>query len=153
MEDRGWEPTYRELARRADLGVETVRQAIIGRGRRPSPETVRKLATTLKQSAHGIDRLWGYKASPLERYEGPEASARLTPKQRKALDNLILSMVEPEERARPTEDGKLAETRRWGTRGEVVNDPPDHYDADEYRLAADSNPEQGRKGRGAPPQL
>jgi transcriptional regulator with XRE-family HTH domain len=151
MEERGYEPTYRRLAREAGLGVETVRQAIIGRERRPSPETARRLAVALQKSARTIDKSWGYSTSTLEPYEAPKASARLTPKQRKALDALILSMVEPEERRRPTEDEKRAD-RELGEAGNrfVHGDP--HTTQAGHALAADSNSEQGRKDRGAPPE-
>jgi hypothetical protein len=144
MEDRELEPTYRLLARKADLGVETVRQAIVGRERRPSAETVRKLAAALQLEPRTIDALWGYKQSSLEPYEAPKASARLTPKQRKALDALILSMVEPEERRRPGED-PLLQAALEASKGGI-----DHGTRAEHALAADSNDEQGRKDRGAP---
>ncbi|NUP75342.1 MAG: helix-turn-helix transcriptional regulator, partial [Sinomonas sp.] len=61
MEQRELEPTYRRLARETDLGVETVRQAIVGKGRRPSAETVRRLAVVLHRSPNELDQLWGYK--------------------------------------------------------------------------------------------
>jgi transcriptional regulator with XRE-family HTH domain len=142
MEERGYEPTYRRLAREAGLGVETVRQAIIGRERRPSPETARRLATALQKSARTIDKSWGYSStSTLEPYEAPKASARLTPKQRKALDALILSMVEPEERARPAREEERAD-----------RELREAFTQAEHALAANDDPQQGRKDRGAPPE-
>jgi transcriptional regulator with XRE-family HTH domain len=92
------ELSYRGLARATGLGVETVRQAIIGKNRKPSPATVRKLAEVLRMTPAELDAFFGHGGSNLEPYEAPAASARLTPKQRKALDNLILAMVEPIER-------------------------------------------------------
>jgi transcriptional regulator with XRE-family HTH domain len=99
------ELSYRGLARATGLGVETVRQAIIGKNRKPSPATVRKLAEVLRMTPAELDAFFGHGGSNLEPYEAPAASARLTPKQRKALDSLILAMVEPEERQRPHSTG------------------------------------------------
>lgn len=129
------ELSYRGLARATGLGVETVRQAIIGRNRRPSAQTVRRLADALRMKPAELDAWFGGKGSDLEPYEAPAAAARLTPKQRKALDNLILAMVEPEERQRTAHTGS----------GLVAGDPRGAYD-----LAADSNDETPGGDQGAP---
>lgn len=144
------ELSYRGLSRATGLGVETVRQAIIGRNRRPSAATVRKLAEALRIEPAELDAWFGGRGSDLEPYEAPSAAARLTPKQRKALDNLILAMVEPEERQRPARNSM--QTGSGKTEAEMSGVPGLRLvDPDAYRLAADTNDETpGGDEPGAP---
>ena len=129
-------PTYRGVAAATGLGVETVRQAILGaNGRRPTPATIRALAQAFRVTDATMDQWCGYHGTvgALERYTGPADSARLTPKQRKAVDAVILAMVDPADRGR-REDA-----------------PPYVGDVLKYGLAANSSDEEpGDEEPGSP---
>jgi transcriptional regulator with XRE-family HTH domain len=136
--------SMRQLASRAGLPHTVVSRAIHGDSK-PDISTVEALADIFPPAdRHRIYRLL------LER-EAPEAgpwtppgySLLLTPAQREALERLIKTMVEPEERKRPGQDPIDMEARE--VRNEFY-----HGTRAEHALAADSNDEQGRKDRGAP---
>lgn len=108
---KGIPQSYNGLARATELSVETVRQAIIGTGRRPSARTINKLAEVLDQTPQTI-ATWitgTPEASDYTPYHAPAEAARLTTKQRKAVDAMIMAMVEPTERRRAENTGQVVE--------------------------------------------
>jgi hypothetical protein len=83
LTDRG-KPSIAALGRKAGVSAETARRAVHGIGR-ISTKTASGLRAAL---GPGVLPLLGVRVST-EPYVGPAASALLTPRQRKALDELI----------------------------------------------------------------
>lgn len=117
--------SLRAISRESGASVETVRQVLAGR-RKPSPGTTAKLATALGVPPSTIDQWTGTAGSDIDApYRPPAHAARLTARQRNAVDELIMAMVEP----RPAPPQAPAGT------------------TDEYRLAARHGMDEDRKKR------
>jgi hypothetical protein len=82
-------PNVSVLARRAGVAVETARRAVLGIGH-ASPETVARLVQQLGPEV----RDWLDQEVDLGSYEPPREAARLTQRERRALNQLIRVMAE-----------------------------------------------------------
>jgi transcriptional regulator with XRE-family HTH domain len=94
MVDRG-RPSMRELARRANLSVETVRRTVFGLAK-PEVETIDALAKALTVKPSTVSSWVDVVRLTDEPWAPPAEAALLSPKVRKALDQLIYAMTESE---------------------------------------------------------
>lgn len=97
MQRRGI-PSVRQLANRAGLSQPAVNRVVYGDGDRATDETLAKIAEALGIPMADVYWLAGQEAPYAKRWTPPAEANRLTPKQRTALEGLILSMVDPGER-------------------------------------------------------
>ena len=94
MVDRG-RPSMRQLALRADLSVETVRRTVVGLAK-PEVETVDALAKALAVKASTVSSWVDVVRMVDEPWSPPAEAALLSPRVRKALDQLIFAISESE---------------------------------------------------------
>lgn len=122
--------SLRAIARESGAAVETVRKVLAGH-RKPSPATTEKLAAALGVSKSKINEWSGQRGSDIEEaYEPPAQAVRLTARQRKAVDEIIMAMVEPR--------AGVAESNVVQLR--PAQDLPEDWE----ELAADSSPNLGK---------
>lgn len=84
----------RQLAERADVSVEAVRRMIFGLAA-PEPLTVNRVAGALQRDVREVAAWVGQVRTERQSWTPPAEADLLNDRQRKALDNLIRSMVEP----------------------------------------------------------
>jgi transcriptional regulator with XRE-family HTH domain len=81
-------PSFRSLAERADVSVETVRQAILGT-REPDDATVRALADALRVDVRKVSGWVGQTRTVRTPYEPPAEAGLLDQRERRAVDEVI----------------------------------------------------------------
>lgn len=101
MDDQGIS-SLRDLALKAELSHVSVVRLVHGESIDPSDTTLMKVADALKVAPIRIYRMAGYSPAYAEPWSPPAEATRLTPKQRKAVEELIKSMVDPMQHEYPT---------------------------------------------------
>lgn len=115
--------SYNAIARASGVSVETVRQVTLGR-RRPTPVTAERLAKALGVAPHTIDEWAGASPAGINKpYTPPQEASRLTRRQRKAVDYMIMALVDPR-------------GREEASREQVTKRAPDSPPQNLYDLAA-----------------
>lgn len=92
--DRKGIPSVNRLCQIAQLGPPTVLGIIHGTVKKPTDETLMKLARALEVDPKVIYGLVEWPVEHAEEYEPPAEAARLSPRQRDAVTELIKAMVE-----------------------------------------------------------
>lgn len=116
--------SLRDLAGRAGIGTSTVSDLIYGRKSSSEP-TMQATADSLRLPVTTI-REWAAAArGEAGPYQPPAVANRLTERQRRALDELIRSIVAPVELDPPAPDLTTAEGRRLAEDEPVVRDRTD----------------------------
>lgn len=85
---RNGEPSYGALARKAGLGVETVRKAVLGIGV-PKESTLQQIADALRVDVRVVGQMVGRARDVREPYEPPDSAHLMDDAERKAVDRII----------------------------------------------------------------
>lgn len=87
--------SLREVARKSGVSVETVRLVLRGE-RRPTVPTAQRLAAYFGVDVATIDRWAGIGGTDAANpYKAPDEAHRLTVRQRRAVDEIIMAMIDP----------------------------------------------------------
>ncbi|MDN5668745.1 MAG: helix-turn-helix domain-containing protein [Renibacterium salmoninarum] len=102
--------SFNAIARASGAAVQTVIMVLSGK-RRPTPSTAKKLAIAFGVPVSTIDEWSGLDASDVNKeYRPPKEAARLTARQRKAVDYMIMALVDPRGRSTIEVSGKPSES-------------------------------------------
>lgn len=150
MENRGI-ASLRDFARKSGLSVETIRKTVYGL-RTPTPDTAKTIARTLGVPLTRVNEWIGFPNADVDvPYDPPAEATRLDRRQRKALDELIRSMVtttkaggdHDQNSSAPMNKDNVAPIVNSGAVNGGENEPP----ADLEELAADRGPNRGKELR------